>query len=199
MGWFSSSKPKNDSKPSYPTANAGYPTQEKANFQAAPPANAPPGYTHVDAQSAQGSVYPTLPPTGQNPGYAAQPGVQQPGYPQAQAYPTAVQNSYPQAQQPYPSQPGPNSVYAQPTPAHVTNQYNIVYQPPPVQQARFDSGARFDGNTPARIPPPPPGVAANSAQLAAANGQGVQVSQKKAGFWSGGDGGGVSVMGGGLF
>ena len=90
---------------------------------------------------------------------------------------------------------------AQPTPQHITNQYQVQYVPRPAEQGRFDSGARFNGKGGAevRIPPPPPGVAANSAQLAAQNGQAVNVSQRKTGFWSGGDGGGVSMMGGGLF
>ena len=40
---------------------------------------------------------------------------------------------------------------AQPTPQNVTSQYQVTYQPPPVQQAKFDSGARFDGNAQARV------------------------------------------------
>jgi len=69
----------------------------------------------------------------------------------------------------------------------------------PAKQATFDSGARFDGNSQARVPPPPPGMQMNTAQMQAAQGQSAQVGQNKAGFLSGGDGGGYSVMGGGLF
>lgn len=58
----------------------------------------------------------------------------------------------------------------------------------------FDSGARFDGITQPSIPPPPPGVAPNAAQLAAASGAHVAVSQKKAGFLSGGSGGGYTIF-----
>jgi len=117
----------------------------------------------------------------------------------------------PQNHQPYPATkpqyqyptnqhyPTTNGIQAQPTPQHVTQAYNIQYQPMPAPQARFDSGARFDGNSQARVPPPPPGVQMNSAQIAAAQGQSVQVGQKKGSFLTGGDGGGVSMMGGGLF
>merc|ERR1712004_6368 len=131
------------------------------------------------------------------------------GAPQ-QPYPQG-QQPYPQGQQPYqqqyqqqpyqqPHQQAPkNSFTAHPTPQNVTSQYNVTYQPAPVKQATFDSGARFDGNSQARVPPPPPGVMMNSAQLAAQQGQSAQVGQNKAGFMSGGDGGGYSVMGGGLF
>ncbi|XP_045111414.1 uncharacterized protein LOC123504728 isoform X1 [Portunus trituberculatus] len=58
----------------------------------------------------------------------------------------------------------------------------------------FDSGARFDGISQPNIPPPPPGVAPNAAQLAAASGAHVAVSQKKGGFLSGGSGGGYTIF-----
>ncbi|XP_050713145.1 uncharacterized protein LOC126996586 isoform X2 [Eriocheir sinensis] len=53
----------------------------------------------------------------------------------------------------------------------------------------FDSGARFDGISQPNIPPPPPGVAPNAAQLAAASGAHVSSTQKKGSFLSGGSGG----------
>merc|ERR1712226_939478 len=147
-------------------------------------------------------------------------GAPQQPYPQTQQPYPQGQQPYPQGQQPYqqqyqqqpyqqqqyqqpyqqPHQQAPNNSFtAQPTPQNVTSQYNVTYQPAPVKQATFDSGARFDGNSQARVPPPPPGVMMNSAQLAAQQGQSAQVGQNKAGFMSGGDGGGYSVMGGGLF
>ncbi|KAG0701193.1 DAZ-associated protein 2 [Chionoecetes opilio] len=58
----------------------------------------------------------------------------------------------------------------------------------------YDSGARFDGMSQASIPPPPPGVAPNAAQLAAASGAHVGVSQKKGSFLSGGSGGGYTIF-----
>jgi len=181
MGWFSSSK-KDKDKPKaaggYPTAS--YPIQSTAQPQIQQPApGAPPAY------GAPQQPYP-----GQQQPY---PGQQKP-YPGQQAYPS----QQPHYQQPnYPQ--NPNAFTAAPTPQNVTQNYNVTYQPAPVKQATFDSGARFDANAQARIPPPPPGVAMNSAQLQAAQGQSAQVGQNKAGFLSGGDGGGYSVMGGGLF
>lgn len=56
----------------------------------------------------------------------------------------------------------------------------------------YDSGARFDGISQPTIPPPPPGVAPNAAQLAAASGAQVSMSQKKGSFLSGGSGGGFT-------
>lgn len=222
MGWFSSSKSSKNSSgaapgASYPKAGASYPTaqppvQQPTTLTNTPPvAGGPPTYNQsMGQQTAQAQPYPNAypsidekPPIGQGypnvpqPGQAAPyPGQQMPGQmPQYQqpGAPMQMQNA------PYPQASGPSGVMAAPTPQHITNQYQVTMQPMPVQQAKFDSGARFSNNAPARIPPPPPGMAANSAQLAAMQGQSVNVNQKKAGFFSGGDGGGVSVMGGGLF
>lgn len=55
----------------------------------------------------------------------------------------------------------------------------------------FDAGARFSSIAPPRIPPPPPGVMPNPAQLAHMQGQNVVVSQKKANVLSGGSSGGL--------
>ncbi|KAH9388131.1 mitogen-activated protein kinase kinase kinase binding [Tyrophagus putrescentiae] len=65
----------------------------------------------------------------------------------------------------------------------------MVPQLPPnmavVMPDGFDASARFDGVARASVPPPPPGVAPNMAQMAMLSGQGNQViiGQKKAKFW----------------
>ncbi|KAG8227582.1 hypothetical protein J437_LFUL000682 [Ladona fulva] len=56
----------------------------------------------------------------------------------------------------------------------------------------FDAGARFDGIAQPVMPPPPPGVAANAAQLAAMAGHNVALSQKKGSFLTGGSDGGYT-------
>ncbi|XP_071527067.1 uncharacterized protein [Panulirus ornatus] len=58
----------------------------------------------------------------------------------------------------------------------------------------YDAGARFDGIAQPTIPPPPPGIAPNAAQLAAASGAQVSMSQKKSSFLSGGSGGGYTFF-----
>lgn len=59
----------------------------------------------------------------------------------------------------------------------------------------FDSGCRFDGIAQPRIPPPPPGVAPNAAQLAAMQGHTVIGTQQRSNFWTGGSGGGYTMGG----
>uniref|UniRef100_A0A182KAK5 DAZ-associated protein 2 n=1 Tax=Anopheles christyi TaxID=43041 RepID=A0A182KAK5_9DIPT len=70
-----------------------------------------------------------------------------------------------------------------------------VYQTPiyPVQGAMFDAGARFgkQGGQPT-IPPPPPGIAPNAAQMASMHGQQVMIAKKKNNFLHGGNGGGYT-------
>ncbi|KAK7080733.1 DAZ associated protein 2 (dazap2) [Halocaridina rubra] len=56
----------------------------------------------------------------------------------------------------------------------------------------YDAGARFDGVAQPSIPPPPPGIAPNAAQLAASAGAQVSISQKKGSFLGGGSGGGYT-------
>ncbi|KAJ8035855.1 DAZ-associated protein 2 [Holothuria leucospilota] len=57
----------------------------------------------------------------------------------------------------------------------------------------FDAGARFDGNAPPSIPPPPPGIAPNAAQMAAASGANVHITQQQGDWMTGGSDGGYTV------
>ncbi|XP_062519840.1 calcium-binding protein P-like [Corticium candelabrum] len=137
--------------------------------------------------------YPTQTPPNVHPQYGGAP---QYPYPPQQPYP-AQQHGYPGhqpqvAQPPYP----PGSQY--PPPGDQPPPYNVAAGQPvgqpgapvyhmPVQQASFDATARFDPTKPVHIPPPPPGVAPNSAQMAAAQGQPPpHVSQNRSSFWTGG-------------
>lgn len=61
-----------------------------------------------------------------------------------------------------------------------------------ILQNGFDAGARFDGIAQQVLPPAPPGVPANAAQLAAMAGHNVALSQKKGSFLAGGSDGGYT-------
>lgn len=162
------------------------------------PIGAPPAYGAPQQPYPGQQTYPGQQPyPGQQQQFPQQP---YPGQNNFQKQPYPGQQPYSGQQPQYQQQHNPNAFTAAPTPQHVTQNYNVTYQPMPAQQARFDSGARFDGNAQARIPPPPPGMQMNTAQMQAAQGQSAQLDQpKKGGFLTGGDGGGYSVMGGGLF
>ncbi|PNF34285.1 DAZ-associated protein 2 [Cryptotermes secundus] len=56
----------------------------------------------------------------------------------------------------------------------------------------FEAGARFDGIAQPVLPPAPPGVPANAAQLAAMAGHNVALTQKKGSFLTGGTDGGYT-------
>ncbi|XP_018572322.1 DAZ-associated protein 2 isoform X2 [Anoplophora glabripennis] len=56
----------------------------------------------------------------------------------------------------------------------------------------YDTGARFDGITQQVLPPAPPGVPPNAAQLAAMAGHQVALGQKKNSFLAGGSDGGYT-------
>ncbi|ESN90019.1 hypothetical protein HELRODRAFT_194720 [Helobdella robusta] len=132
----------------------------------------------------------------QQPPYSAGYPPQQPpfnaGYPPQPPYNTGYLYS-PQPPPPYSAEPCQQS-YAAPVQA--------VPPPTVVVHGGFDAGARFDGNTPARIPnnnssydndtncqPPPPGAFYHPAQAAAAAGCQVQISQQNAGYFTGGSDG----------
>lgn len=142
------------------------------------------------AQSGKGRPYPvqkTAPVPA--PGGQAYPG----SYPQGPPPPYS-QQAYPQQMpQQYPMQPG--------TQYHAHQYAPQFYQrpPPPYQPQQtvvlpggFDAGARLDPAT-ASIPPPPPGCIPNAAQLAAANGQKVVVTQRPRDFFTGGSDGGYVI------
>jgi hypothetical protein len=59
-------------------------------------------------------------------------------------------------------------------------------------QAGYDGGARFDGISQPGVPPAPPGVAPNAAQLAAMAGHTVMLGQKKGNFLTGSSEGGYT-------
>ncbi|XP_055957344.1 DAZ-associated protein 2-like [Patella vulgata] len=90
---------------------------------------------------------------------------QYPNYLQQQGY---HQASYP-TQAPYPTQPMPQTV---------------------IVPGGFDACARFNAGASLSIPPPPPGVAPNAAQMAASQGHNVFATQKSSNWVTGGQGGG---------
>jgi len=91
------------------------------------------------------------------------------------------------------SYPYPSNPYQNPG---LYNPYNPYQNLPPnstvVMPQGFDAGARFDGLARPGIPPPPPGVAPNAAQLAAMQGHNVVIGQKKGSFLEGGSSGGYT-------
>merc|ERR1712168_1197187 len=143
----------------------------------------------------QQPAYPTQPAAYPQQQQAPPPMMGQPGAPPAYS-------QYPAPQQPpmyYPNQQPPQMYPGAFNPMHQPQAY---YQPHPqgapaagpstvIVNNGFDAGARFDGKTPASIPPPPPGCMPNAAQVATQQGHNVVVNQKK-GNWmtdNGSDGG----------
>ncbi|EFN82050.1 hypothetical protein EAI_09409 [Harpegnathos saltator] len=95
----------------------------------------------------------------------------------------------------YPTAYGPLQYYP-PLAAAAAYYPAAAMQPAPVRPTimvpnGFD-GTRFDGISQPVLPPPPPGVAANAAQLAAMAGHSVALSQKKGSFLGGGTDGGYA-------
>ncbi|XP_014662452.1 PREDICTED: DAZ-associated protein 2-like isoform X2 [Priapulus caudatus] len=151
-----------------PVASAPLPPSYPAGQQGYPTAPAYPSQAGALGYAPQPGAagYPTL--SGDK-GYAPQPGA--PGYaPQPGAY---------DAPPPY----APYAPAAAPAPAP-----QVII----AQQATYDAGARFDVAAQPNIPPPPPGVMPNTAQLAAMQGQGAVIVQKPGNFWTGGSSGGTT-------
>jgi len=127
--------------------------------------------------------------------YAEMAHQQQPKYVPPMAY---YHNQY------VPSIPAMNTTYGMPTTASYVYpnssqphyQYNPYPNLPPnttvVMPQAFDAGARFDHIARPVIPPPPPGVAPNAAQLAAMQGQSSILGQKKGSWLEGGSSGGYT-------
>ncbi|EFN69073.1 hypothetical protein EAG_02836 [Camponotus floridanus] len=144
--------------------------------------------TYGVAGAAPYGVFPNQPQL-----YATQ-GPPPPTYDQTLTHPMMYQPMYGQG---YPLQyypPGYPLQYYPPLAA--TTAYYPAMQPAPVRPTimvpnGFD-GTRFDGISQPVLPPPPPGVAANAAQLAAMAGHSVALSQKKGSFLGGGTEGGYT-------
>lgn len=167
---------KNPSGP-YPKQAGQYPTQQPAYPTQVPPM--PCGGSYVPAQ---------IPPAGQflygapPPPYSATPSAppshgfaMQAQQVPPQQYPGAAPVGQYPPQQPYP-----------------VGQYPGQAVPPNMVHGSFDPGARFNNGASVNVPPPPPGYAPNVAQYAASQGQSVNVQQRKAGWFSGGTGGGYT-------
>jgi len=133
------------------------------------------------------------------------------GYPSQQPYPTSQPQpgQYPQYGVPppqyaaYPPQGPPPPYSTQPQPGQYPTAQQGQYpatqyaQAPPPQQTvvvpgAFDAGARFGTGSTANIPPPPPGVAPNAAQMAQMQGHNIQLGQRSGDAFTGGSDGGYT-------
>ncbi|XP_033124248.1 DAZ-associated protein 2-like [Anneissia japonica] len=159
---------KDKKKPAYPVQQPAYPVQSYPTQ---------PTYTTQQIYTPQ-QPYPTQQVYHQHQG-TFQPvvlpqGAQGMGYPQQ-----SQAGAMPPAGPPPPYTPQAQVYPPQPMPAPSTV----------VVQGGFDAGAR----NPTSIPPPPPGYAPNSAQLASTQGQNVVVSQRPSNWMTGGSDGGYVV------
>lgn len=87
------------------------------------------------------------------------------------------------------------SVTAYGVPPTYLPQLAQLYSPRPgtvYVPAAYDTGARFDGHGMPIVPPPPPGVAPNAAQLAMMQGSSVILGQQKSSYLTGGSGAGYT-------
>ncbi|XP_048730405.1 DAZ-associated protein 2-like [Ostrea edulis] len=144
----------------YPTQPRSYPVQQ-SNIQ----------FAYPQAQPQMQAWQPTAPPMYSSPNEAPPP------Y-SAQAPPQQMQGY-----QVYPHQMQQNVV--------LTGQgrSGIVQTGQQSAMASFDAGARFDGISQPRIPPPPPGYMPTAAQQAVMQGRPVVATQQKADWFSGTGGG----------
>ncbi|XP_059620245.1 DAZ-associated protein 2-like [Phlebotomus argentipes] len=99
----------------------------------------------------------------------------------------------------YAPQQVPGAIYQPPFAAPPTFQPVPAGPPPGIpafaqqpQVALFDPGARFGAQGSFSVPPPPPGYAPSAAQMAAMQGQPVQVQKPKNNFFTGGKGAGFT-------
>ncbi|KAG1681273.1 hypothetical protein GQR58_011929 [Nymphon striatum] len=163
-----------------------------------PPGSVPNGYQFAPKYPSQPAIYPGAYP----PAYQAVPG--------GISYTNA---SIPQGPPP-PYMPSPQAHYAYPyQPTQVSQAYAQYYQQAHYSQLAaaaaaaaqmqavgqnatvvvpeaYNAGARFDGIARPVIPPPPPGVAPNAAQIAAMQGNQVVLGQRQNDELGGGAGGG---------
>ncbi|XP_065666548.1 DAZ-associated protein 2 isoform X3 [Hydra vulgaris] len=112
-----------------------------------------------------------------------------PAYPQGSGYP-APGVSYPSPQNAYFPQGANPSYGVGPPPAYPNMPPAQPMYYPQQQSGAYDPAARFGKGSSYNIPPPPPGVAPNAAQMAAAQGQNVTMHQQSADWVSGPPGGG---------
>lgn len=191
-------------------ANNGYPYdaaqsaayQQYVNSQIPAHAQLPPSYNSVVTSMAPAGYQPYPPGMVQQPFYTSSWSVN-PSAPQAAQMQFAPSHLPPPP--PYAAATQQVSIPAQSVHHPTMYQYQIaaqqqaqqpqVYQTPiyPVQGAMYDAGARF-GKTggSGTIPPPPPGIAPNPAQMAAMQGQQVVMTKKKNNFLHGGNGSGFT-------
>ncbi|XP_011143332.1 DAZ-associated protein 2 isoform X1 [Harpegnathos saltator] len=172
--------------------NAPYPVAPHPPTGFVPAPTQPP--TYGVAGAAPYGVFPNQPQL-----YATQ-GPPPPTYDQTLTHPMMYQPMYGQGYPGgylagYPTAYGPLQYYP-PLAAAAAYYPAAAMQPAPVRPTimvpnGFD-GTRFDGISQPVLPPPPPGVAANAAQLAAMAGHSVALSQKKGSFLGGGTDGGYA-------
>lgn len=167
---------------------ASYGSPDKSQDKKGLPQNVPAPYGYPAAY-ATGLTGPQL--TQAYAGYAAAAAAaQQYGYQQGPPPPYSVAVSQPNSVPTYAHYAHLGYPYAVP----VHTQAGLAYPTTTyVVPAAYDAGARFDGMNRPTIPPPPPGVGPNAAQLAMMQGQGnVVLGQQKGSFLAGGSDGGYT-------
>jgi len=171
----------------YPSAAGGYPPQAAGGY---PPSTG--GYPPATGgyPPSTGAYPPSASPYPQAPTAA-------PGYPQRHPTPAGQHGAYPPAGPPppyaprghptgaYPAYPGASPYPQQQQPRHMGVR-------PPTAGGTYDAAARFGAGASYNIPPPPPGCAPNSAQMAQMQGQNVVMNQRKSDFWNGSGSGGAT-------
>ncbi|XP_031560550.1 calcium-binding protein P-like [Actinia tenebrosa] len=154
------------------------------------PKYAPSGYPQ-QCQAGYPGMVPPMYPTGPYPQQQTYPQMNQPMQPTSSPYgvPPPPYTSTPQ--QMYPQAGGPPSYPVQQR-SHMPMQ-SYPGGMMPVAQGSFDAGARFGVGAAPNIPPPPPGHPPNHAQMAAAQGRPVVMTQNPDSWISGGSDGGYTI------